>query len=164
MITEPYQSVTSPDVNIGIVKAMQYPNGTVYGVIGADVTLINLTEYISSIKVGRSGEIMLVNESGIILASKDPKNTFADIRNLIGNQTGYLLNNSEGIITLPSSYLIFYTSPMLGWKLLITIPYSQIEEEIIESVSLILLFVLAALILLSIITLIIISKFNLWTG
>ncbi|WP_245920368.1 hypothetical protein ACKUB1_08875 [Methanospirillum stamsii] len=36
MITEPYQSVTSPDVNIGIVKAMMYPNGTVYGVLGAE--------------------------------------------------------------------------------------------------------------------------------
>ncbi|WP_245920369.1 ATP-binding protein [Methanospirillum stamsii] len=101
---------------------------------------------------------MLVNESGIILASKDSKNTFSDIRNIIGNQTDYLLNNSEGIITLPSSYLIFYTSPMLGWKLLITIPYSQIEEEIIKSIVLILLFVFAALILLSIITLIILDK------
>jgi len=158
MITEPYQSVTSPDINIGIVKAMTFPNGSVYGVLGADITLINLTEYISSIKLGRSGEIMLVNETGIILATKDPENSFSDIRNFLGDKTDYLLGNSEGIITLPSSYLIFYTSPMLGWKFLIIIPYSHIEQEITESVIIILLFVFFALILLSIITLVILDQ------
>jgi len=158
MRTDPYRSVTSPDINIGIVKAMTYPNGTVYGVLGADITLINLTDYISSIEIRRSGEIMLINETGTILASRDQSVIFTHIQNITVNQTGYLLTNKEGIITLPSSYLIFYTSPVLGWKLLITIPYSQIESEILDSIMQMLLFILLALILLSIFTLYILDR------
>jgi signal transduction histidine kinase len=47
---------------------------------------------------------------------------------------------------------------MLGWKLLITIPYTEIEKEMKKSVISILLFVLFALILLSIITIIILDR------
>ncbi|WP_319578041.1 ATP-binding protein [uncultured Methanospirillum sp.] len=158
MRTDPYRSVTSPDINIGIVKAIAYPNGTVYGVLGADITLINLTDYISSIEIRRSGEIMLINETGTILASRDQSLIFTQIQNITRNQTDYLLKNKEGIITLPSSYLIFYTSPMLGWKLLILIPYSQIESEILGSIMQMLLFILFALILLSVITIFILDR------
>jgi len=159
MMTEPYQSVTSPDVNIGIVKALTYPNGTVYGVLGADITLVNLTDYISSFDIGRDGEIMLTNETGIILASKDETKRFTNISDSIGkDQTGYLLSTQNGILTLPSSYLIFYTSEKLGWKLLINIPHTQVEKEIQSSILYILLFVFFALILLSVITLIILDQ------
>jgi len=43
MVTDPYQAVTTPDVNIGIVNALLDENGTFYGVVGADITLVNLT-------------------------------------------------------------------------------------------------------------------------
>lgn len=159
MRTEPYQSITSPDVNIGIVKAITYPNGTVYGVLGADITLVNLTDYISSIDVGDSGQIMLVSKSGMILASKDASLQFTNISDIVGErQVDYLLNEQKGMLTLQSSYLIFYTSEMLGWKLLITIPFSQFETEIRESIYFILVFVIIALILLSVITLIILDQ------
>lgn len=159
MRTAPYQSVTSPDINIGIVKAMKYPNGTVYGVLGADITLSNLTQYISTFDVGRSGEILLVDETGTILASKNESTLFSNINDQIGvEQADYLLKTKDGILTLPSQFLIFYTSPMLGWKLLILIPYKEIEKEMTESVTIILLFVFLALVLLSIITLIILDK------
>lgn len=47
---------------------------------------------------------------------------------------------------------------MLGWKLLITIPYHEIEKEMLASVTYMLLFIFLALILLSITTLIILDK------
>jgi len=40
MRTEPYQSVTTSDVNLGIVTALLDENAQVYGVIGADITRI----------------------------------------------------------------------------------------------------------------------------
>jgi hypothetical protein len=51
MLTEPYQSLTSPDVNIGIEKALLNQKGEIFGVIGADITLVNLTDYISGSKL-----------------------------------------------------------------------------------------------------------------
>ena len=50
VLTEPYQALTTTDLNIGVVKALQRANGSIYGVIGVDITLSNLTSYISSIQ------------------------------------------------------------------------------------------------------------------
>ena len=41
MRTDAYPSLTTSDVNIGIVQALVDKEGTVYGVVGADVTLVN---------------------------------------------------------------------------------------------------------------------------
>lgn len=154
MITDPYQSLTSPDLNIGIVKAMTYPNGTVYGVLGADITLVDLTKYITEFDFERDAKIILVNQTGTVLAAKDPSLLFRNVSRITGNQTQSLLHGSQGLITLPEAYLVYYTSPELGWKYAVVIPYSQIEKEMYESIITIILFVFIALILLSIITLV----------
>jgi hypothetical protein len=50
MRTAPYTSVTSLDVNIGIVRALLDEQGQVYGVVGIDITLNNLTDYIENMQ------------------------------------------------------------------------------------------------------------------
>lgn len=132
MITDPYQSVTSPDLNIGIVSALTYPNGSVYGVIGADITLVDLTKYMTEFDFGRDVKIILVNETGTILAAKDPSLIFKNITLLTSDQTQTFLQSAQGMITLPDSYLIYYTSPHLGWKYAVVIPFSQIEKEMFD--------------------------------
>ncbi len=158
VITDPYQSVTSPDLNIGIVSAMTFPNGSVYGVIGADVTLVDLTEYITEFDFGRDVKIILVNQTGTVLAAKDSSLLFMNISNVTGDQTQSFLHSSEGMITLPGSYLIYYTSPHLGWKYAVVIPNLLIEQEMADSIITILIFVFIALILLSVLTMIIFDR------
>ena len=153
MMTDPYQSVTSPDLNIGIVTAQTYPNGTVFGVVGADITLVDLTKYITEFDFGRNVQIILVNETGTVLAAKDPSLLFMNVNRTAEDLTQTILNSSEGMITLSDKYLIYYTSPHLGWKYVVVIPFSQIEKEMSESIVTILIFVFLALFLLSIITL-----------
>jgi signal transduction histidine kinase len=151
MRTDPYPSVTSSDVNIGIVTALTDSDGKVYGVLGADVTLVNLTDYISGIDIGRNADIILFNETGTILAAKDPSILYSNVRGITGNQTQLLFNSGEGMLTLPEKYMIFFTSPKLGWKYAVIIPFSEIEKEMSESIITILIFVIAALILVSVI-------------
>lgn len=158
MITDPYQSVTSPDLNIGIVSALTYPNGTVYGVIGADVTLVDLTKYMTEFDFGRDVKIILVNETGTVLAAKDPSLIFKNISQVTRDQTQAFLQTTQGMITLPDSYLIYYTSPHLGWKYGVVIPFSQIEKEMFDSIITILIFVFIALFLLSLLTMIIFDR------
>ncbi|HWQ66298.1 MAG TPA: ATP-binding protein [Methanospirillum sp.] len=157
MMTDPYMSVTSSDINIGIVSAQTYPNGTVFGVLGADITLVGLTNYISEIDIGRKGEILLTNESGIILTARDPSLLFTDISSLLGNQTSSFMSQNEGMFTLENKLLILYTSPHLGWKYCVLFPFSEIELIIQRSIMTILLIVLIALILLSVMTLILVN-------
>lgn len=151
-VTEPYKAVTTDDVNIGIVTPLLDPDGTVYGVVGADITLVNLTSYITS--VGRVGgrEMILTDAKGTILAAQDPALLYHPVSDLLGDQAPAFLSSQEGVLVLDGSYLMYYTSPELGWKIGTFVPFSAIEEEINLSIQRILFFVLLALVLLSVIT------------
>jgi methyl-accepting chemotaxis protein len=153
-MTDPYSAVTTTDVNIGIVTPITYPNGTMYGVVGADITLVNLTSYISRFNLGHDGEMILADKNGMILASRNPSLLFGNISDILQDQTPAFLAADEGVLVLNGSYLIYYTSPELGWKIGEIVPFSTIEQQINDSIVRILLFVLLALVLLSVITLI----------
>jgi signal transduction histidine kinase len=153
-VTEPYRSVTTPDVNIGIVMPLADDNGTMYGVVGADITLVNLTRYISSVGSVGGGEMILTDRNGTILAMRDNDLLFSDIRTILGDQAPAFLAQDEGILVVNGSYLVFHTSPDLGWKIGTFIPFTTIEQQINASIQRILLFVILALVLLSVITII----------
>lgn len=157
MVTDPYQAVTTPDVNIGIVTTIDDESGNPYGVVGADITLVSLTNYITKFDVGDKGEMILADKNGMILASRNSSNLFGNISSILGDQTVSFLTVKEGVIVLNETYLVHYTSPELGWKIGIFIPLSSVEHEINQSIQMILLFVLIALVLLSVITIIILN-------
>ncbi|OPY37077.1 MAG: hybrid sensory histidine kinase BarA [Methanoregula sp. PtaU1.Bin051] len=157
VVTEPYRAVTTPDVNIGIVTTLQEPDGTIYGVVGADITLVNLTDYISTVGSVDGGDMILVDRKGTILATRDPLQLFGNISDLLGEETTVFLNSDQGVLTLNGTYLVYYTSPELGWKIGTFIPFSTVDQQINEAVQRILLFVILALILLSAITLVLLN-------
>jgi len=157
MVTEPYRSVTTPDVNIGVVTALLDQNNVVYGVLGADITLTNLTDYISGFDIGRGGKMILVDNNGIILAARESLRLFSNVSDILKDHTSAFINMKEGVIVIDKSYLIHYTSPMLGWKIGIFIPFNSIEQEINESIGRILLIVIIAMIMLSVITIILLN-------
>lgn len=158
MMTEPYSSVTTDDINIGIVKAQTYEDGTVYGVLGADITLENLTDYISRFDMGRNAVIVLTDKNGTILTGNENYPFFTDIRSSLQEYTPAFLESDTGIFTLTDSYFIYYTSPSLGWKYAVIIPFSEMEAKGRETILTILFFVIIALILLSVITIIILDN------
>lgn len=153
-MTEPYRSVTTPDVNIGLATPLLHENGTLYGVVGADITLVNLTDYISEFNMAHRGEMILTDRSGIILAARDSSFLFGNVSEILEEQTTTFLGSPDGVLVLDGSYLVYTTSPELGWKIGSFVPFESIEEEINESITGILLFVFLALILLSAITLV----------
>ena len=130
MITEPYQSLTTSDINVGIVTALVDLTGEVYGVIGADITLTNLTEFISGFDVGHSGQLLLVNEQGAILANKNSQLLFKNIQTMLGESSVEFMREEHGILTYGRNYCIYYTSPQLGWKIAAIIPISAINNEV----------------------------------
>jgi signal transduction histidine kinase len=151
-VTDPYKAVTTDDVNIGIVTPVLDHNGTMIGVVGADITLVNLTSYITTIGSVKGGEMILVDQHGTVLASRDSSHLYKNINQILGDQTPVFLTSKEGVLVLNGTYLMYYTSPELGWKIGTFVPFSTIEQEINNSITRILLFVLLALVLLSVIT------------
>jgi signal transduction histidine kinase len=152
-VTDPYQAVTTPDVNIGIVTPLLDRNGTMIGVVGADITLVNLTSYITKVGSVDGGEMILVDKKGTILATRDSSRLFSNISDILGEQTPVFLTTKEGVLIVNGSYLMYYTSPELGWKIGTFIPFNTIEQKINDSILRILLFVILSLVLLSVITL-----------
>lgn len=151
--TEPYSSVTTSDVNIGVVTALVDDAGLVYGVAGIDITLVNLTQYLSGFEVGHRGQMLLLDQNGTILASKDEALPFQSVALLIGDKADALLRSQEGMLPFATasnaSFLFFYTSPYLGWKIAIVVPASEIRSEIMSAVLPNLAGLLLALVLLS---------------
>jgi two-component system sensor histidine kinase/response regulator len=163
MRTPPYASVTSPDVNIGTVKALLDEKGSVYGVVGIDVTIANLTDYIENVKVGHKGYMVLLDAEGTFLASSDRALRAMTIDALFKDDLEAFFTEAQGFITVTQKseklYLFFYTSPGLGWKLGMIIPVEEIHGEVKRSVNRIILALFVSLALLSVLTVAGLQKF-----
>ncbi len=151
MRTAPYTSVTTDDINIGIVKALVDEQGEVFGVVGADITLRNLSQVVSSLETGRDGYIVLLDEQGMILSHPEHEKrftTYTDI-GLESFQDVMLMRQEQGYIAFTEHgqelYAFFYTSSLLGWKICAITPVSTIEQEITQFIRTIMVILLLTL-------------------
>ena len=163
MRTPPYTSVTTPDVNIGTVKALVDEKGKVFGVVGIDVTLTSLTDYIENVKVGHNGYMVLLDAEGTFLASSDRALRALTIDALFKDDLEAFFTEAQGVTTVTQKsqklYLFFHTCPALGWKLGMIIPVEEIHSEVAKSVNRIMLALFVSLALLSVLTVAGLQKF-----
>ena len=163
MRNDPYRSVTTADINIEIVKALLDRQGKVYGVVGMDVTLVNLMEYIQNIHVGYGGWMALIDKKGTILASREKDVLFKNIGDIEQKGLDHILEEREGFTTFTrhsqERYVYFYESPQLSWKLAFILPVDEINGGAYSFVRMIIFILSISLILLGVITLVGIQKF-----
>jgi hypothetical protein len=157
VITAPYESVTTDDINVGIVTALLDEKNAVYGVVGMDMTLPDLTRYIRGIKVGHKGQMLLLDRNGAIVASQryvpefvpDGVPGFSHIREQeITEGRAVIKVRTDGT----DNYLFFYTSPELNWVLAFLIPAREIDSAIMGSAGLNIAILALSIVLLSIVT------------
>ena len=157
MRTLPFRSVTTPDISIGFVKAMVDPQGSLYGVIGISITLKELTQYISNIKLDYNGHIELFDEKGTILASLDKSLLFTSLKSNDPQLFEDIYTNIDGFTVFEKDeqkrYAFYYTSPLMEWKLAAIVPIAEIDKAIWGFVLKIVAALFAALLLLSVLTL-----------
>ena len=162
-ITDPYRSVTSPDVNIGIVKALTDEKDQVYGVVGIDITLANLTRYIENVEVAHNGYMMLLDHNGTILTSREKETLFKNIRDLYGSGLQEVFQTRQGYSVLSDqareNYFIHYTSPFLGWKLAMVMPVKEIDNDVMKAIFPIILTLCVGLLMLSVLTMLGLQRF-----
>ncbi len=155
--TPPFRSVTSPDISIGFVKAMLDPEGTVYGVVGTSITLKELTQYISNIKLDYNGHVALTDEKGTILASPDKSALFTSLKSMDPQLFEDIYTNIDGVSVFEKDgqkrYAFYYTSPLMAWKLAAVVPIAEINKVIRVFVFKILAALFLALLLLSVLPL-----------
>ena len=154
--TPPFRSVTSPDISIGFVKAMVDSEEAVYGVVGTSITLNELTQYISNIKLDYNGHVSLIDEKGTILATPNESLLFASLKSMEPKLFEDLFTNIDGITVVERDgeerYVFYYTSPLMAWKLAAIVPVAEINRVIWVFVFKILAALFFALVLLSVLT------------
>jgi signal transduction histidine kinase len=158
VMTEPYRAVTTADLNIGVVTALVDQKKTMYGVVGADITLTNLTNYINGFDIGRGGKMILIDSIGTILVDQDSGRLMGNLSDILKKEAETVLKMRQGMVPLEDRYLVYYTSPELGWKMCVFVPESSVRSEISKSILKIILYVVIALIFFSIVTIIVINR------
>jgi PAS domain S-box-containing protein len=166
MRTPPYRSVTTPDVNIGTVKALVDAAGQLYGVVGIDVTLHGLSDFMSTLDIGDGSAIVLLDSNGIILTGEDEAVRATRYDEVGLNYYQAVMDNQEGYTSFEASgqemYLFYYTSPELGWKVAATVPTHQIDREAWDSALRVVGLLALALLLLSILTALAMHRYVVW--
>ncbi len=155
--TPPFRSVTTPDISIGFVKALVDSEGALYGVVGTAITLKELTQYISNIKLDYNGHVALFDEKGTILANPDKSLLFNSLKSTDPQLFEDIYTSTDGITVFKRDgqkrYAFYYTSPLMEWKLAAIVPVAEINKAIWGFVLKIVAVLFAALLLLSVLTL-----------
>jgi methyl-accepting chemotaxis protein len=121
IITEAYQDVIGKPV---VTSALVVKNnqGVIVGVQGLDVTLSTLTDILSNTKLGESGYLILIDDSGTVLAdAKTPENNFKNIKDL-SSPLFSILQNSPNQDHFSTAHLgvdvdvASYYSKALKWR------------------------------------------------
>jgi PAS domain S-box-containing protein len=134
MVTDAYPSVTTSDVNIGVVKALVDENSGCFGVVGIDVTLVNLTDYLLNSSTTASGKLVLIDAEGIILASRGNEMRSENIE-LYSPEIKEVLSEVEqgaGVVNFMNEkhFVFFRTLSQRGWRFLVFVPSREIGAQI----------------------------------
>jgi PAS domain S-box-containing protein len=155
--TDAYPSITTNDINIGVVKALVDENGAVYGVVGIDVTLVNLANYILDFKIRPAGKILLADQNGVILASQEqgpqgqPLEAYSPALRALLEKGGAGGDSLE--IGGQRHYLFHQKSAVQNWSIAVLVPAAAIESDIRGDVLWTVFSLSAGLLLLSVLTL-----------
>ena len=158
MITDPYYDPTSGTV-MASCSAPIYDNGTYVGCVTVDMSLADIDEMISSIKVGKTGTAMLLDSKGTYLYCSDPEKV-ANGTNILNDENASLAATGQDIMTRDSSspqmgvfqengktvLMTYVNIPDVNWKLLIRMDLAELEEPVQAATLKLTIICIAALI------------------
>lgn len=130
-----------PDDAVFVSAVRTYNKGNaIGGVVAVDVSIKTLTEMANNTRLGNSGSIMVVENTGTILADAlNEENNFKKIGDLAGEAYAKIAQTSSGVIRFDLGgvdyYANVYTSPNLKWKFVGLMPASEIYASTVELVK-----------------------------
>ncbi len=130
-----------PDDAVFVSAVRTFNKGNdIGGVVAVDVSIKTLTEMANNTRLGDSGSIMVVENSGTILVDAlNEENNFKKIGDLTGEAYAKIAQTSSGVIRFELGgvdyYANVYTSPNLKWKFVGLMPASEIFASTVELVK-----------------------------
>jgi len=158
--TDPYITADAKkDLIISAAMPVKNANGTFIGVLAIDITLNDLATTMNDTQIGDSGYPVLIDKDGITLTHV--------LSELIGGEipieglSNFVKSNDHGVYDYEfkgaEKIAFLDTIESLGWKILVTIPKEEVNEDSLELLRII-LGISVALVLISIIIAIIFTN------
>lgn len=126
--------------------------GNVVGVQGVDVSLDSLTKTINDIKIGKTGYVILADQTGTVLANpKNPETNFKALNELGVEQFNDIDKMKDKNFDIAmngiSRTASVYISPVTGWKYISIMDKSEIEEsvKVIQNIIFIVMAIIAVI-------------------
>ena len=155
-ITNPYYDETSGLVMSTCSMPIRV-NGSYIGCVTVDMELSSVTEVVEAIKVGKTGDAMLLDSTGIFLAgvSEDvimaATNVTSDKNASMAKAGSEILSGTSGMTSFKSDEageenLYYDTLGATGWKLIIRMPRSEINEPVFKLFAILIIVTIIAVI------------------
>ncbi len=120
-----------------------------YKQIGCTVVELDMDqvkESIDAVRIGSEGTAILLSETGDVLGGNTDDGLEALIADILAGESGEVSYKTAG-----REYIAYYTTvPEVGWKLISRVPTSQINNSVNKMTTVLIIFVVVALILCSI--------------
>ncbi len=155
--SDPYLDAITNQFIISIIKRVDFPDGKVRGVLAGDISLEEISRYAKEFKYGKSGYIVVVDKNGTVLAHPDKaqlsqkmqENSDKDVvklaETILKADNGFIHYSYKG----QKKVATFATIPANGWKLMASIPESEVYAEMNRVVANSAVSMLVALLLMS---------------
>lgn len=136
--SDPYLDLVTGKVVTSVSSPVKKADGSILGVLAADIQLIDVTENINAVKVGETGYAIIMTNGGTIVAHPNTEmigksgltELGDDIKNLTEAVTksdlGTYYYSYEGVKKIAT----FSKIPNTSWKIVLTMPMKEITQEI----------------------------------
>jgi methyl-accepting chemotaxis protein len=161
-VTDPYIYASIQKLGITSVNPVYDEEGEFVGILGIDIMLESMRDFIDDIEVEKEGRIILMTGEGEIIASqldeldKEKASSLNEIltKTLSGNlteRTGSFIGSSGG----ENYYFAYVRNTLTGWNLSIVYPYDSITRDIKNVITMIssVYFVLIILLFITLVSL-----------
>ncbi|HBW15649.1 MAG TPA: chemotaxis protein [Desulfovibrio sp.] len=131
-MTDAYKSTTGEAVTSAVGRIVD-ASGRTIGAAGIDINLSTLTKVIANIRIGETGYVVLIEDSGVVLSdSKDPANLFKKVTEIQDNLFRDAFAMREGVFEAKlggKERLVSVLTGFEGWKLVVIIDTDEIFAE-----------------------------------
>ncbi len=152
--TDAYSDNFGRGLTISCVSPINDKNGKTIGVVGMDMSITDVYDYILNLDLGPDVKALLIGEGGVISlkSGKDGKVKALASDYISEADIQRMANSPDGIVLRENTYFAFGTISSVGWKLCVMFPQSQVLEmanEIQQKIfTSMIIFILFALIIL----------------
>ncbi len=156
-MTQPYSSVTNPDINIATVIAIKDKTGKTLGVVGMDVTLNELSIEMGRLVFGYDGTLEFLDSQNVIIVSPEEQNLYQQRKPVLNSQI-VASHNHYDLIKVGDNYEISYPTEIMDGKFIASIPAKSVKQIIWNTVKTRVIFITFIIFIVAVFTYLLVEK------